>query len=144
MRIGLAVAALVLVLDQATKALALSMLAGRPPVEVTGFFNLVLVWNRGVSFGMLQGLGEMGPWLLSAFGVAVCLALLVWLGREDGSQDDGERALAARFRALRALLEAQLDGVQVLAVGQVEVRVLVVGRSRCGELAGVDTVAVET
>lgn len=83
LRTGLLVAALVLVLDQATKALALAMLAGRPPVEVTGFFNLVLVWNRGVSFGMLQGLGEMGPWLLSAFGAAVCIALLVWLGRES-------------------------------------------------------------
>ena len=66
LRTGLLVAGLVLLLDQATKALALAMLAGRPPIEVTGFFNLVLVWNRGVSFGMLQGLGDKGPWLLSA------------------------------------------------------------------------------
>ena len=85
LRIGLLVAAVVLVLDQATKALALSVLSGRPPVEVTGFFNLVLVWNRGVSFGMLQGLGEAGPWLLAAFGLAVCIVLLVWLGREGRS-----------------------------------------------------------
>lgn len=82
MRVGLPVALAVLLLDQATKAVALSTLSGRPPVEVTGFFNLVLVWNRGVSFGMLQGIGGIGPWLLTGFGLAVCVALLVWLARE--------------------------------------------------------------
>jgi signal peptidase II len=82
LRIGLLVALAVLALDQASKALALALLGGRPPVEVTGFFNLVLVWNPGVSFGMLQGLGETGPWLLTGFAVAVCVALLFWLARE--------------------------------------------------------------
>ena len=82
LRAGLLVALVVLALDQATKALALALLGGRPPVEVTGFFNLVLVWNPGVSFGMLQGLGNLGPWLLTGFGLAVCLALGFWLARE--------------------------------------------------------------
>lgn len=77
------VALLVLALDQATKLLVRLVFAADLPVEVTGFFNLVLVWNRGVSFGLLQGLGEIGPWLLAAFGVAVCIVLLVWLGRES-------------------------------------------------------------
>jgi signal peptidase II len=82
LRIGLPVAVIALGLDQLTKAVVLATLAGRPPIEVTGFFNLVLVWNPGVSFGMLQGLGDKGPWLLTAFGVAVCVALVVWLSRE--------------------------------------------------------------
>jgi signal peptidase II len=82
LRIGLPVAALVLGLDQLTKALALATLAGEPPIRVTDFFNLVLVWNPGVSFGLLQGLGGRGPWLLAAFGLAVCIVLLVWLRRE--------------------------------------------------------------
>lgn len=82
LRIGLLVAAIVLVLDQLTKTAALARLAGQPPIEVTGFFNLVLVWNPGVSFGMLQGMGDKGPWLLAAFALAVCIALTVWLSRE--------------------------------------------------------------
>lgn len=85
LRTGLLVALIVLAFDQATKAVALSLLGGRPPVEVTGFFNLVLVWNPGVSFGMLQGLGSLGPWLLTGFALAVCVALLVWLARETRS-----------------------------------------------------------
>lgn len=83
LRIGGAVALCVLALDQLTKAVALRALFGQPPIEVTGFLNLVLVWNPGVSFGMLQGLGDLGPWLLTGFGVAVSAALLFWLLREQ-------------------------------------------------------------
>jgi signal peptidase II len=81
--LGLLVAALVLAADQATKWWALSALG--PPaggaVEVTPFFNLVLVWNRGVSFGMLGGLAEYGPWLLSGIALAIVVFLLTWLRR---------------------------------------------------------------
>lgn len=80
LRFGLIVAGLVLALDQATKALALSLLA--EPVTVTPFFNLVLVWNRGVSFGMLGGLGPWGPSLLTGLALAVAAVLVVWLRRE--------------------------------------------------------------
>jgi signal peptidase II len=82
LRLGLLVALAVLALDQATKLVALVWLAPVAPVTVTGFLNLVLVWNPGVSFGMLQRLGDTGPWLLVAFATAVCLGLLVWLFRE--------------------------------------------------------------
>lgn len=68
----------VLALDQATKAVILATLAG--PVEVTGFFNLVLVWNRGVSFGMLSAYDQ--PWVLIALAVVIGVVLVVWLRRE--------------------------------------------------------------
>ena len=48
---------------------------------LTPFFNLTMVKNTGVSFGLLQNDLELGRWLLVAFQVAVVLALLVWLGR---------------------------------------------------------------
>ncbi|MDP6352872.1 MAG: signal peptidase II [Alphaproteobacteria bacterium] len=88
LRLGLAIAAAVVVLDQATKAMALSGLAATAPVPVTGFLNLVLVWNTGVSFGMLADNAVVGPWLLAGFALAVAAALGVWLWRV------GERRIA--------------------------------------------------
>ena len=77
--LGFSLAALVVLLDQASKWAVLAWLA--EPVRVTPFFNLVLVWNRGVSFGMLAGAGV--PWVLSGLALAVVVALTVWLRRTD-------------------------------------------------------------
>jgi len=82
LRLGLIVAGVVLALDQATKALALAFLADQT-IAVTPFLNLVLVWNRGVSFGMLAGLGGRGPWLLTGLALLVAAILIVWLCREQ-------------------------------------------------------------
>ncbi len=79
---GLALAAAVLVLDQATKWLVLRSLDEFEAVPVTPFFNLVLVWNRGVTFGMFRGAGEHGPWLLTLAAVAIGAFLAWWLRSE--------------------------------------------------------------
>jgi signal peptidase II len=81
LHLGLVVAGVVVVLDQLTKWAVLSWLD--QPVALTPFFNLVLVWNRGVSFGMLDSDGALAPWLLSALALAVMVALLVWLRRAE-------------------------------------------------------------
>lgn len=83
-RLGLAVAFLVLGLDQLTKWVALDLLdlTGRP-ITMTPFFNLVMVWNRGVSFGMLNGIGALAPWLLPGLAVGVVIVLLFWLRRSE-------------------------------------------------------------
>jgi signal peptidase II len=84
LRAGLAVAGATLALDQLTKWAALATLdiAG-PPISVTPFFNLVMVWNRGVSFGMFNSSGAFAPWLLSGLALAVVIGLTVWLRRTD-------------------------------------------------------------
>ena len=69
--------------DQLTKYWALATLSGAGVVEVTPFFNLVLVWNTGVSFGLLQGFGEAGRWGLVMLACAVGIGLAVWLFRES-------------------------------------------------------------
>jgi len=94
LRAGLTIAALVVVLDQLSKWLifvvffgpslegahpgALPLAAG---IEVLPFFNLVTVWNRGVSFGMFSSDSQLILWMLSAFALAVCGFLLVYLSR---------------------------------------------------------------
>lgn len=81
MRPALLLALAILAADQASKAWLIDWLAGRGGfVEVTGFFNLVMVWNRGISFGMLQS-GETGRWVLAAFAALVCVGLVYWLRR---------------------------------------------------------------
>lgn len=80
MRAGLILAAITIVADQASKWLLQDMLLQQPVIEVIpGFFNLVMVWNRGISFGMLGGAGALPPWVLSAIAVAICIALFFWL-----------------------------------------------------------------
>ena len=77
---GLMLAGMTIVADQASKWLLQGMLLERGTVEVIpGFFNLVMVWNTGISFGMLGGAGVLPPWVLSAIAVAICIALFFWL-----------------------------------------------------------------
>jgi len=81
LRLGLAIAALVVVLDQLLKTAMLDFLP-EPGVAiaVTGFFNLVHVFNPGVSFGLLP---NIGPFILSGFALVVSAILAVWLARAE-------------------------------------------------------------
>lgn len=83
-RFGLTIAAVILVADQASKWLILEIVM-QPPriIEVTGFFNIVMVWNRGVSFGMFGEGGEAGRWILSGVALAISAFLLNWLRQVD-------------------------------------------------------------
>jgi signal peptidase II len=76
-------ALLVLVLDQATKLWLLFVfdIAHRGAVEVTPFFDLVLAWNIGISFGWLQSENQLAQIALMAIkGIAV-IALAIWMAR---------------------------------------------------------------
>lgn len=78
---GLGVAALVLVLDQAAKFWAERSLTLYAPVEVTGFFNLTLVYNPGAAFSLLSAAGGWQRWVLSGIAVGVGLLIVGWLAR---------------------------------------------------------------
>ncbi|HET8727136.1 MAG TPA: signal peptidase II [Alphaproteobacteria bacterium] len=83
-RLGLLVAAVVLVADQVTKWVILDLVMAPPrTIEVTPFFNLVMVWNRGVSFGMFANEADMMRWVLIAVAAAITVVMLVWLKRAD-------------------------------------------------------------
>ena len=80
----LSLAAMILVLDQLTKWLIVVQVM-QPPriIEITGFFNLVLTYNTGISFGLFGGGGTGGAWALSLLALAVVIGLLVWAHRQD-------------------------------------------------------------
>ena len=83
LRLALALAAVVLVLDQASKWVILTQVMDPPRViEVTGFFNLVLTYNTGVSFGLFGGAAAWKPWALGGLALAVSAGLLYWLARQ--------------------------------------------------------------
>lgn len=85
LRSGLLIAVLIIVFDQLTKWLVLDGLdLANNPITVTSFFNMVLVWNRGVSFGMFSEAGSAGPWILTGLAIAVVIGLLYWLRQVEG------------------------------------------------------------
>lgn len=81
---GMLLALMVVAFDQATKWWVLLVLMNPPkPVYVAPFFNLVLVWNQGISFGLFQTGSVAGKWFLVAIATGICTGLLVWLRRAE-------------------------------------------------------------
>ncbi len=80
MRLALGIATTIALFDQLSKWWILSSIPDSvPPVAVTGFLNLVLARNRGVSFGLFDIDAAFGPWLFSGLALAIVAALLYWL-----------------------------------------------------------------
>lgn len=75
-------------------------------IEVSGLFDLTMVWNRGVSFGLGQSEGIM-RWVLVALTVAIAVGFAIWL-----------------FRAQRKLTAIALAMVVGGAIGNVIDRVV--------------------
>ncbi len=78
----LAVAALVFGFDQTNKWWMLFPygIADRQPVEITSFFELVLVWNKGVSYGLFSN-HQQG--FLIAMALVISALLWVWANRSE-------------------------------------------------------------
>lgn len=85
MPLALAAAAAVALLDQLSKWWIVERVMDPPrALEVTGFFNLMLVYNRGISFGLLDSEAALLPWVLSGLAVAIVIGLVVWLRQIEG------------------------------------------------------------
>jgi len=85
LRAGIIAALVTLVADQAAKLWLLNGfdLARRGVVKVTPFFDLVLAWNIGISFGWLQNDGQAAQIALMAVKVVAVIALAVWMARSQ-------------------------------------------------------------
>ena len=103
---------LVLALDQISKVWILGALsAARPAIEVTPFLNLVLVWNRGISFGLFDRDSAWQPWLLVGLSLAIVAGMLFWLRMERGRWVTLAVALIAGGAGGNAVDRARLGAV---------------------------------
>jgi signal peptidase II len=98
-RAWLWLSALVVVLDQATKALAELYLDALKPLNILPFFDLVLAYNTGAAFSFLRGAGGWQRWFFVVLTMVVLVFLLHWL-----------RGLGPRQRVLAAGLALVIGG----------------------------------
>ncbi|WP_426611510.1 signal peptidase II [Bradyrhizobium sp. McL0616] len=83
LRAGILSAIVTVILDQASKLWLLNVfdLAHRGAVRVTPFFDLVLAWNIGISFGWLQNDSQAAQLALMAVKAIAVVALAIWMAR---------------------------------------------------------------
>lgn len=80
------ISAVVFVLDQASKWLAVVYLSGRPPVKIMPGFDLQLAYNTGAAFGALNNAGGWQNGFFIVVAVAVSLFLVYSLYRLSPEQ----------------------------------------------------------
>ncbi len=82
--IGLAIAALIAIVDQAVKLYVVGPLMLRQVgrIDLLPFFDLTYTENRGVSLGMFQASNMEMRWLLVALTAGIAIVVLVWMMRE--------------------------------------------------------------
>ena len=80
---GAIAAVATLALDQASKFWLVHVfdIARRGTVKLTPFFDLVLAWNQGISFGWFQHDGPAAQIVLMAIKVVAVVVLAVWMAR---------------------------------------------------------------
>ena len=89
LRLGLGVALLLLAVDQASKwwileVVRLPDLRNLPLFAIGPFgLDLTMVWNRGVTFGLLSGDGPLNHIILALVAAAIALFLLRWMARAE-------------------------------------------------------------
>ena len=85
LRAGAITAVVTLVLDQASKLWLLYVfdLAHRGAVRITPFFDLVLAWNVGISFGWFQTENQIAQFALMAVKAVAVIVLGVWMARSQ-------------------------------------------------------------
>ncbi|KXU80267.1 signal peptidase II [Aeromonas enteropelogenes] len=77
-------AVLAFILDQASKLAVVKLLPfGYPGVEITPFFNLVHVYNKGAAFSFLADQGGWQRWFFAVLAFAICGLLIHWLRKQS-------------------------------------------------------------
>jgi signal peptidase II len=84
---GIIAAIAVLILDQASKLWLLFVfdIAHRGAMRVTPFFDLVLAWNVGISFGWFQNDSQIAQISLMVIKAVAVIVLAIWMARSRTS-----------------------------------------------------------
>ena len=86
LKIGTIIAFLVIFFDQITKWWVLKIAQISPNgIALTDFFNLVIVWNSGASFGIFSDGPGWVSFALISFAVIICIILAIWLMRSESN-----------------------------------------------------------
>lgn len=82
-RLGSIIALVAFGLDQAVKYGLRDgfQIEDRGVVHVAPFFDLVMAWNRGVSFSMFAADGDVMRWVLVALTSVIAAVVVVWMSR---------------------------------------------------------------
>jgi signal peptidase II len=85
LRSGILAAVIALALDQASKLWLLYGfdLGHRGLVQVTPFFDLILAWNTGISYGWFSNSGPTGQVVLVAIKAIAVVALAIWMAKSQ-------------------------------------------------------------
>jgi signal peptidase II len=76
------IASIVVSIHQLARLIIFPVVAAHGQLEIAPFFNLVEVWNHGVSFGMMKGL-PYGQWLLSGIALTITAGMFYWLQKSE-------------------------------------------------------------
>jgi signal peptidase II len=81
--LGLVVALATAAVDQISKLWLLYVvdLEARGTIRLTPFLDLVLAWNKGISYGLFRQEGPLGQWALLALKLIAAGLLWIWLAR---------------------------------------------------------------
>ena len=83
---GFAAAIIVVILDQLSKAAVVGLFAGHALGQherLTPFFNLVLTYNRGMSFGLFNQGAGLNALMFSLVAAVIVAVLVYWLSRVE-------------------------------------------------------------
>lgn len=80
---GILVLILVFVADQASKYWILNgiHLPEKGSIAIMPFLNFTMVWNKAITFGMLDQLGSWGPVIFSVAALCIASMLFIWMVR---------------------------------------------------------------
>ncbi len=81
----LCLSALIILLDQLSKASVSNHFVYGQSLVITRFFNLLLAHNQGAAFSFLNDAGGWQRWMFSVIAV-VASAWIIWLLRKHGEQ----------------------------------------------------------
>lgn len=74
------IAVITIICDQVTKYLIIEMFKESPRhITIAPFFDLILTWNKGVSFSLFNSYGDTGTLVLIVVSLLISVGLAVWL-----------------------------------------------------------------